>query len=78
MTNKEIIENFRNLVEEYREEMFYEFYIQLRDTLDILEKQEQELEKKNKILDKLKKEMNRDDLAYTETQFVLDILDEEE
>ena len=46
MNNKDIINKFREIVEESREEDIYNYYTNLRNTLELLEK----LEKENEVL----------------------------
>jgi hypothetical protein len=52
MNNIDILEEFKELVEESRQEDNYEYYIKLRNTLDLLEK----IITENKELDKFIKE----------------------
>lgn len=49
MTDKEVINDFKNIVEESRTEDRTEYYIKLRNTLDVLENQQNRIAELKKI-----------------------------
>ena len=68
MTDKEIIQDFEEIVEDYRDEYTYDFYLKLRNVLDLIEKQQAEIENdrlcielEKKATDKAIKEIEKKD-----------------
>ncbi len=77
MTDEEIIQDFKEIVEDYRDECCYDFYLKLRNVLDLIEKQQAEIDKDNDRIEELINEVSIKDAEIEKKDKEINILKDE-